>query len=159
MAQRISGEPEDNLPHIKRNGFPTTNAAIVVKTYIDRMFQFRQMVEAQGGKFAAILQPMVYSKTRMSQREKELMSLHIAVINGRMANMKNAIVNPAIVRYIMDRYSQVIERDKLEHVYDFHKEVNRYGSEISIFNDTVHFGDAGEQVMADLLFEKLHTYV
>ncbi len=153
MAQRITGDFNSGLPHLKRNGFPITNAAIVIKAFYSRLLQYRQLVQSQGSKFFSILQPTVYSKRQMSNIERELMKQHISIINSRMQNMKNAIVNPSTVRYMMDRFSDLIGKKDIGFIYDFHQEINKFDSNVTIFSDTIHFGPEGERCISKLLYE------
>ena len=152
MAARIGGYNKV-LPCFSRNGFPVTSASIVIKSYYERLKQFRTIVENNGTKFYSILQPIVYSKKKMSKREILLTNLHNDKQEGSNINPKNGTLNPAIIKFLFEKFSFYMAQKKIPYFINFHSLFNTFGSEATLFNDSAHQSEFGEKVISDLLFE------
>lgn len=158
MAARTAGYNK-TLPCFSRNGFPVTSASIVIRSYYERIIQFCTMVENNGCKFYSILQPLVYSKKKMSKREKLLTDMHNSVQKGRSVNAKNGTVNPTTLKFLYEKFSLYAVKKDLPNFINLHSLMHRFGADVTLFNDSAHQSLLGEQIIADLLCEHLNIRI
>lgn len=138
------GWSRDKMPAIN---FPRS----IIKSYLFRKGQFRDVVEAFGGIFIAALQPLHRSKKELSHQEKEWMDY----FKPNEEPHKN-------LHLLYEKYLETLKvfpRHEYEHFVDFHEIFSRYGQETTLLADPVHTVPAGDEVVAEHYFEYLKEKV
>jgi len=157
MAARIVNY-EQTLPCFSRNGFPMTSASIVVNSYFERVKQFNQIVQSSGATFVSVLQPIVYSKKKLSSREELLIRIQNNYLDNRSKKLKTSLLNPSLIMFIFSKFKQLTEKRNEFNFIDLNCDINNFGEEHILFNDRSHFSLQGETLIADILFENLKEF-
>ncbi len=136
----------------ERDKIPSVNfPRSVIRSYIFRKGQFRDIVQAFGGIFVAGLQPMFFSKRALSPDEKKSMVLY-KNNEGPLRNM----------HLLYDKLEEVLEKKKpqeYEHFVNFHKLFSGYGAATTLMGDQIHTLPAGDEVIAGHYFDHIRDRI
>ncbi len=113
-----------------------------IQAYCSRLMQFQDMVTASGGTFIAGLQPMVFSKKKLSKTEGERIETYVRT---KTCGMADAFNNMSI---LYDRYIQTIDR-KFKYFANMHHYFSQFGDNLTLFGDVMHTNPTGDSHIAD----------
>ena len=127
---------QPNFP-LKPNNLPHN----VLGSYVHRKLQFQQIVESFGGTFIWGLQPSIFSRTKLTSEENQIIN------SGPGEAMKLAYPR------VEQLYTFFSENEKLpigKHFLNLHDSFMEYGDEEPLFGDYVHTLPAGDERIAEI---------
>tara|TARA_B100001063_G_scaffold182634_1_gene171855 strand:+ start:140 stop:1204 length:1065 start_codon:yes stop_codon:yes gene_type:complete len=125
---------------------PKNNPEIVMKSYHDRVLQFKKIVESYNSKFICGFHPWIYSKKNPSEFEKEK-------IQGYFKFYKNVYDN---IFELCEKYQQsFILNKKNDFIIDIHEKFKNLDPNISHFGDVVHTLEPGDEVISKCYYDKI----
>ena len=119
---------------------PLNTPPNILRAYVRRQTQFRQMVEAAGGKFVWGLQPFMMSKQAQSPSEQ-------AFLDGIDADNPFDIVYKRM-RFLYDKLVENVRPKDWPCFIDFDRHFRQFGGDESLFGDFMHTLPVGDEKIA-----------
>ena len=138
-ARRLHDAPDEPLANPERPMRFLSHPEDAVIAYLDRMDQFRQLVEGMGAGFVCGLQPIFASKAELSPQED-------AAIKSGANNPDLALVFERISKLFDMASERLNGRSGL---VDLHRDFSAYGAERTLFADRVHLWPEGDAAVAE----------
>jgi hypothetical protein len=144
ILERNSNEKEIDASFFypQAENYPRT----IFKAFLDRLNQFELIASATNSNFLFGLQPMSFSKKRLSNLEKKYI-----VKNGE--NFFKPILNN--MKFLYDEFTvKILNMINLEFI-DFHNEFRKFDEDMTMFVDQVHTLPVTDEIIADIYFQEL----
>ena len=122
------------------------NPMSIIKSYHDRVLQFKQIVEGNNGKFICGFQSWVYSKQNPSSLEKEK-------INGYYKFYQNIYSNIFDLCELYQK-NHILDKNN-DFIIDIHAHFKKLESNVSHFGDVVHTLEPGDEEISICYYKKI----
>ena len=141
VSNKINTKSSSVLTHGDSEKMSVLNTPIdVIDSYYSQKKIIKTMIESLGIKFFSSLQPFLYSKTKLSEYEKNYLNKY-DIANSTYGEPYNAC------KFLYDKISS----DKYFFDINFHKEFNTLDE--NLFIDFCHLNKDGEKVLSEIYFE------
>lgn len=118
-----------------------TDVDTIIKSYLTRLYQFKELSEESNKLFISGYQPFIFSKKNLSDFEKK----NLKSYNAYYKKVYD------IIPKIYDKFEEDYEMDVAKKInfINFHKKFFNLSREISHFGDTVHLLEPGNELIAE----------
>ena len=118
-----------------------TDVDTIIKSYLTRLYQFKELSEESNKLFISGYQPFIFSKKNLSDFEKKKLESYKPYYKKVYD----------IIPKIYDKFGQDYEIDVAKEInfINFHKKFFNLSREISHFGDTVHLLEPGNELIAE----------
>lgn len=124
---------------------PLNSPDSIIHCYLNRVDQFKQLVEGKGGLFFWGLQPLVTSKQSMSEHEKKVLDIYTGLLPEIGDNLKK----------LQFMYRMIDKKAKEEDCVNFDFLFKRFKNDETLFLDHVHTTPSGDDHIADIYFNRI----
>lgn len=121
---------------------------MAVQAYYSRVLQFQEIVSAAGGIFISGLQPMVFSKARLSEVERNRIETYV---RNKTCGMADAFNNMPL---LYDKYVQHVAT-MVKYFVNVHQYFSQFGESMTLFGDIMHTTPHGDINNANCYFSYL----
>ena len=143
LASNLFKKEKNTLTHgdsLKMKVINTPNQ--IIDAYYEQKITYKKMIEALGIKFYSSLQPFLFSKTNLSDYEKEYMTKY-DIINSTYGEPYSSC------KFVYDK----ISNENFHFDLNFHNEFKKFDE--NLFIDFCHLNRDGEKKISDIYFNFL----
>lgn len=151
-GQMLHGTKEVPVADLSDVAPIVNNPPAIVGAYARRVREFQAVAGSMGAVFVSALQPMVFSKRRMSAAEKKYADHYLSPPIHQSVAYKN-------MSFLYERYLVLQPQVKTDHFVNLHDAFNRFGEDKTLFGDIMHTLPEGDEAIADIYFDYLASRV
>ena len=121
----------------------------IINAYYTRELQFEKIATNNNSKYISIIQPMYFSKSKLSKREKVGYDFYTA----KGVNSEYIFIKNMYEKYI----SFMKQKNRYKDILDLHTEFKSYDENDTLFCDSAHTLTKGDEVIASHIFNFLEN--
>ncbi len=124
----------------------------IVRAYVERKDQFRQIVLNRGDHFIWALQPFVHSKSGLAPVEQQYQERLAQLTEAYGEAFRN-------MKMLYQSFTQAVRFPPEADYIDFHRIFSQYGADRHLFADNVHPSPEGDDIIARVYFNYIRDKI
>lgn len=148
-SQHLHNNFDKELNYFKSDVPIINSPSTIIKAYINRILQFRDIVEGTKGTFITALQPLVWSKKKFSTFESK------DILEGQKPSIKRLWKTNLKVPYIYERFVKKMLDFADINFLNIHKEFTLFDENKTLFRDFAHTNYQGDNEISKIYLKYL----